>query len=344
MINFRYHLVSITAVFLALAVGILLGASVVNGGLVDGLQGQLSSVKQDVSRVDQQNQSLRRDLDGWEDFATKAAPGLLGGRLQGVPVLLVGVRGVNADRVEELRADLVSADARMQGTLWLPSRMRLDRPDDVRALSDAFDLGTNDPEAVRQAVFARLARELVAAGPRSTPAAPTIPVPTDVVTTLPGATTTTVGVAPRGSVLGELSAAGFVDIDSPETGRFDARQPLPEGTRFVVVSGDGADVPDAQGAIALVRALAEASGAGTRVVAVEPGRPADGREPEVRSRFIGPLRAQGKELDNRISTVNNVEDPRGRMAVVLALVDLGVGRVGHYGVGSGADRPVPESG
>jgi hypothetical protein len=343
VINFRFHLVSLTAVFLALAVGILLGASVVNSGLVDGLQGQLSSVKENVGRVDQQNEALRRDLDAWEDFATKAAPGLLGGRLQGVPVLLLGVRGVDGDRIEELRSDLVNADARLQGTLWLPSRMRLDRQEDVRALSDAFDLGSTDPESVRRSVFDRLARELVAGG--STSATGTsVPVPTDVATTLPGATTTTDAVAPRGSVLAALSAAGFIDIDSPETGRFDARLPLPNGTRFVVVSGDGADVPDTQGAIALVRALAEASGTGTRVVAAEPGRPAVGRDPEIRSRFIGPLRAVSKELDNRISTVNNVEDPRGRMAVVLALVDLGVGRVGHYGVGSGADRPVPESG
>lgn len=343
MINFRFHLVSLTAVFLALALGILLGASVVNGGLVDGLQGQLSSVKADVGRVDQQNQSLRRDLDAWEDFATKAAPGILGGRLQGVPVLLLGVRGIDSDRVEELRSDLVSADARLQGTLWLPSRMRLDRQEDVRALAEAFDLGTTDAEVVRRAVFDRLARELVAGGSASSPGV-SVPVPADVATTLPGVTTTAVGVAPRGSVLFALAEAGFIDIDSPESGRFDAKLPLPSGTRFVVMSGEGADVPDSQGAIALVRALANASGSSTRVVAAEPGRPATGREPEVRSRFIGPLRAEGKELDSRVSTVNNVEDPRGRVAVVLALVDLGVGRVGHYGVGSGADRPVPESG
>ncbi len=341
MINFRYHLVSLTAVFLALAVGILLGASVVNGGLVDGLRGQLGSVKQDVGRVDQQNQLLRKELDTWDDFSTKAAPGILAGRLQGVPVLLIGVRGINADRVEELRSDLVSADARLQGTLWLTSKLRLDRQENVRVLSDTFDLGTTDAEVVRRAVLNRLARELVGgAGSPST----TVAVPNGAATTLPGATTTTPIVAPRGGVLAALAGGSFVDIDSPDAGRFDANLPIPAGTRFVVASGEGADVPDAQGAIAVVRALAEASGTSTRVVAVEPGRPAQGRDPEVRARFIGPTRAEGKELDARVSTVNNVEDFRGRVATVLALVDLGVGRVGHYGVGSGADRLVPESG
>ena len=343
MINFRYHLVSLTAVFLALAVGIVLGASVVNGGLVDGLRGQLGSVKEDVGRVDQQNQALRREVAAWEDFSTKAAPGLLAGRLQEVPVLLIGVRGIDVERIEELRADLVGADARVQGTLWLTSKMQLDRPEDVRALATAFDLGTTSPDAVREAVLTRLASEL-AAGGISAPIPSTIGAANGVDTTVPGATITTARLARQGGALAALAEAGFVDIDSPEVGRFDAAAPLMAGTRFVVASGEGADLPDQQGAIVLVRALAAASGTSTRVVAVEPGRPANGRDPEVRARFIGPLREQGKDLDARVSTVNNVEDFRGRVAVVLALVDLGVGRVGHYGTGPAADRLVPESG
>ncbi len=349
MVNFRFHLVSLTGVFLALAVGIVLGASVVNSGAVDGLRGQLGSVKQDVGRVDQQNESLRRDLATWSDFSKKAAPGILAGRLQGVPVLVAAVRGMDAEPVKDLRDDLEAADARLQGTVWLESKMQLDRPEDVRALSVVFDLRTQDAEVVRQALFSRLANELVTAaatGPATPAATPTtLPNGVEAVTTLPGVTTTTVAVAPRGGVLATLSTLGFVTIDGPDGGNFDTDQALPSGTRFVVASGEGADVADPVGAIALVKALATASGtASSRVVAVEPGRPAQGRDQEVRARFIGPLRAEGKEMDDRVSTVNNIEDFRGRVATVLALVDLAVGRVGHYGAGSGADRLVPESG
>jgi len=343
MINFRFHLVSLTGVFLALAVGIILGASVVNSGAVDGLRGQLGSVKADVGRVDQQNQLLRRDLDTWDTFSAKAAPGIFAGRLQGVPVLLVGVRGIDTDRVDQLRSDLVSADARLQGTVWLTSKLQLDRQDDVRSLAETFGLATTDAELVRSAVLDRLAVELVAGGLGLSAPATVVAVPEP--STVPGATTTTARVARKGGVLAALSTRGFVEIKGPESGpSFDASQPLPAGTRFVVASGQGADVPDPQGAIALVRSLAEASGTSTRVMAVEPGKAAQGRDPEVRGRFIGPLRSEGKELDNRISTVNNLEDFRGRVAAILALVDLGVGRVGHYGVGSGAERLVPESG
>jgi len=344
MINFRYHLVSLTGVFLALALGIILGASVVDSGAVDGLRGQLGSVKADVGRVDQQNAALRRDLDTWNEFATKAGPGVLSGRLQGVPVLLLGMRGIDAEPVADLRDDLLSADARLQGTVWLTSKLQLDNREDTAALSAAFGLATNDAEVVRQAVFNRLAIELVAADEPSR-AATTTTVPAEVtVPTLPGVTTTLPTVAPRGGVLATLASLGFVSIDSPESGRFDANQPLAAGSRFVVASGEGADVPDSAGAIPLVKALSAASGSSSRVLAVEPGKPSQGRDPEVRGRFIGPLRAESRTLDNRVSTTNNIEDFRGRVAAVLALVDLGVGRVGHYGTGAGADRLVPESG
>ncbi len=344
MVNFRFHLVSLTAVFLALAVGIVLGASVVNSGAVDGLRGQLGSVKEDVTRVDQQNAALRRDLGSWTEFSKKAAAGILTGRLQGVPVLVAGVRGIDAEPVKDLRDDLEAADARLQGTVWLESKMKLDNPSDVRALSGVLGLGTLDPEIVRETLFARLANEMVTMAPTAASGTTALPPPVDgVVTSVPGVTTTT-AVAPRGGVLATLSSLGFVTIDAPERDSFDTNMPLPGGTRFVVASGEGADVADTIGAIALVKALVAASGTSSRVVAVEPGKPAQGREQEVRSRFIGPLRSQGKEIDSRVSTVNNIEDFRGRVAAVLALVDLAAGRIGHYGTGSGADRLVPESG
>ncbi|MBV9664035.1 MAG: copper transporter, partial [Actinobacteria bacterium] len=44
MINFRYHLVSLTAVFLALAIGIAMGATVVDQATVKLLRSQLESV------------------------------------------------------------------------------------------------------------------------------------------------------------------------------------------------------------------------------------------------------------------------------------------------------------
>ena len=47
MINFRYHVVSLTAVFLALALGLVVGTAALNGPLSDSLRDQVTAAAED---------------------------------------------------------------------------------------------------------------------------------------------------------------------------------------------------------------------------------------------------------------------------------------------------------
>ena len=49
MINFRFHLVSLIAVFLALGLGILVGSTVVDQGIVNRLDSEINSVRKENS-------------------------------------------------------------------------------------------------------------------------------------------------------------------------------------------------------------------------------------------------------------------------------------------------------
>ena len=51
MINFRYHVVSLTAVFLALAIGLVVGTAALNGPVADSLKEQVQSVSKDNSNL-----------------------------------------------------------------------------------------------------------------------------------------------------------------------------------------------------------------------------------------------------------------------------------------------------
>jgi hypothetical protein len=50
--------------------------------------------------------------------------------------------------------------------------------------------------------------------------------------------------------------------------------------------------------------------------------------------FVSAVRADGSIAADRLSTVDNIDDLRGRAAAVLALAELQNGRTGHYGFGS----------
>ena len=58
MINFRFHIVSLVAVFLALALGIVIGSTVIDRAIVDNLNDRLDTIKRESSETDKRNDEL----------------------------------------------------------------------------------------------------------------------------------------------------------------------------------------------------------------------------------------------------------------------------------------------
>lgn len=308
MINFRFHLVSLTAIFLALGIGIAVGATVVDRATVDALQSRLDGVEHRVDTTDRENDRLQRDLGRWTSFAKQGGDVALSGRLEGVPVLVLGVRGIDRAPMNELRQALGAAGARLGGTVWLTSKFKLQKPEDVAQLAQIVGIVSRNVASVRRNAVTRIAAELAAE-------------------------------KPSGLLVG-LRDAAFVDFEGPAGAPVDLAAVPVAGTRFVVVSGTGAEVPNEDLAVPLTSQLGRLARA--RVVAAEAGREsAKPGTPAQRALFVGPLRSDDG-LAGLLSTVDNLEDFRGRFAAVYAVRDLADAKVGHFGVGPGATSLVPE--
>jgi hypothetical protein len=104
VINFRYHVVSLTAVFLALAIGLVVGTAALNGPVADRLEAQISALSKDNSNKRDQITQYREELNRSQDFASQIAPTVLGGRLAGrkLAVLVLPNTSDYADRVIEM--------------------------------------------------------------------------------------------------------------------------------------------------------------------------------------------------------------------------------------------------
>ena len=63
MINFRYHVVSLTAVFLALAIGLVVGTAALNGPVADTLKDRVDAVSQDNSNLREQVTSYQEEVN-----------------------------------------------------------------------------------------------------------------------------------------------------------------------------------------------------------------------------------------------------------------------------------------
>ena len=51
MINFRYHVVSLAAVFIALAIGLVVGTAAFNGPAADALDDQVAAMRSDNNKL-----------------------------------------------------------------------------------------------------------------------------------------------------------------------------------------------------------------------------------------------------------------------------------------------------
>ncbi|HWI09109.1 MAG TPA: copper transporter [Solirubrobacteraceae bacterium] len=113
MFDFRYHALSLAAVFIALVVGLLLGVAIGDRELVSSAREDLrDSLRQDVRRAAEERDEARAQLRDQQEFATAAYPILTGGRLSEARIGLVllgdddAAPDVVRDALEPTGADL----------------------------------------------------------------------------------------------------------------------------------------------------------------------------------------------------------------------------------------------
>ena len=113
MIDFRYHLVSIVSIFLALAVGIVLGAGPLKGDIGTSLTEQMTALRADKAQLRTDLDAARRDTSARDTFSAAVAPAIMKGQLTGKTVALVVAPGADADLVKNTTASLVAAGAKV---------------------------------------------------------------------------------------------------------------------------------------------------------------------------------------------------------------------------------------
>lgn len=134
MLNFRYHALSLVAVFLALAIGLLLGVAIGDKGLVSSAEQDVrASLREDVRAAQDERDAALEELRERERFEAAAYPALVDGRLAGARVALIELGG-GSDRMWNLvRGALQGSGAQ------LVSVSVVRRPLDLTALAGAAE-------------------------------------------------------------------------------------------------------------------------------------------------------------------------------------------------------------
>jgi hypothetical protein len=119
VINFRYHLVSLTAVFLALTIGLILGTAALNGPAMEALEATSQSLRDSNNAMRDEIAALEEELKDDQSFASEIAPSYLDGRLTGQNILVVAMPGAESDVVDDVEEMLGYAGATSAGRVSL---------------------------------------------------------------------------------------------------------------------------------------------------------------------------------------------------------------------------------
>jgi hypothetical protein len=309
MINFRFHIVSLIAVFLALGLGILVGSTVVDQVIVDRLDREISSVSHESNQLKSDNSKLSDQQSKLNDFLKKASAYAVENRLTAVPIAIVAEKGIDPGAVGAVLASVRAAGATVPGVLWMDARWQLDAPKDLVALQTAAQV-TGTVAASRVAALRELATRL--------------------------ATTRTARTRRTRDVIEPLRSAGFLDFDN---GKKAALTAFPtEGARVLVLTGTDSQLSATDTMVDFVQALLAAK------VPTVLGEVYDARGGAVstpkRGAALEPVRGD-PALAKLVTTFDDAELPQGALTAVIALEQITDGPIGHYGYGEGASETLP---
>jgi len=308
VIDFRYHLVSLIAVFLAVALGIVIGTTALNEPILADIENQVVDLEQDKRSLEDRTQQLQTQLDTTDAFEEAIAPALVAGSLAGRSVLLVSTNeDVAPEVVEQVTALIGDAGGSVSGAISL--RPEYSDPSTASSLQ-SYATGGGLPAGLElpatddagQLIGSLLGQVLM------TPAGGTAP-----------------DASAVSSVLSGLTSLEVLSLDSDTVAPADYAVVLTAGA----FTGDDAAERN-ETLVELVSAL-DAEGSGAVVAGDQASAGEDG--------LVGVIRAD-TTASEAISTVDNVDTAAGRISTVLALGSESDGTSGKYGTGEDT-QPVP---
>ena len=310
MISFRYHVVTVAAVFLALAIGVVLGAGPLRGGGDRTLVQQARSERDARSGLQSRIDAMQAQNRFTDAFAATVAPGLVGNTLRGHAVTVVQLPSARQADVAASKELVGEAGGTVAGTVRVGAKL-VDAGSKqlVDELGSQLEGRANDVSVPADAGPYERIGALVgrAVGARTAGGAPVD--------------------APATSILSALGTAKLLSTQGRMTRR---------GDLVLLVAGPGRGTADARrGAASIVSTLAQAVDGATRGVVLA-GPPAS-------ARAGGEVRALRDDVAaaKDVSTVDALGRTAGQVVTVLALAGQAGGRAGHYGAVDAADGAMP---
>jgi hypothetical protein len=317
VIDFRYHLVSIVAVFLALAIGIVLGSTELQGHTIDALNATSNLLKSELNAANARSAEYSQQAGASEQFLQSAEPRLLGGLLAGGSVVIVTEPGAQGSLIDGVKQAAKTAGASVTGEVALLPKF-FDLSGATQSSLSVINSSIAGPDGIvfdavadPQTGYQQQAAQLIA---------------TAILDKSPD-TGSLLSAGSAQSLLTAYAQAGYLNVSGPVTDR---------ATLAVIVTpqtapSDGANDPASQVLLAVAQEFA-----GLSAATVVAGSTAGSSQP---GSAMSVLRSSS--VAGVVSSVDNADTTLGQITVMQAFaVQLQGQKPNSYGV-SGASAVSP---
>ncbi|MFN8089311.1 MAG: copper transporter [Mycobacterium sp.] len=306
MISLRHHAISLAAVFLALAVGIVLGSGVLSDTLLSGLRTEKQDLQTQITTLTDQRNALNEKLSAASEFDTQMASRMVRDALSKKSVVIFRTPDAESGDVDALARVIGDAGGTITGTVSLTQEfVEANSAEKLRSVVNSSivpagaQLSTTLVDQGSQAGDLLGIALLINRNPAVKPA----------------------DDAQRDTVLATLRDTGFVTYQGDGLGASD--------TAIVVTGGRLGDDAGNQGAT-VARFAAAMAPHGSGVVLVGRDGSASGTSAVAVARADAGMAAA-------LSTVDDIGAESGRITATLALQNLIRGaQPGQFGIGPGA--------
>ena len=305
MVTLRHHVISLAAVFVALAVGVVLGSGVLSSTMVSGLRGDNSVLQKQAGTLADEKGSLSEKLTAADEFDTQMAGRIVRDALTGKSVMVFRTPDAANEDVDAVARLIGQADGTVTGTIALTgefvdanSAAKMSSVVNSPILPAGAQLNATLTDQGSQAGDLLGIALLINRDPGIIP----------------------VDDNARDAVLSALRDTGFLTYDQ----RIGAAD-----TAVIVTGGALADTAGNQGAT-VARLAAAMAPHGSGVVLAGRDGSANGVSAVAVTRADTPMA-------EAVTTVDNIGIESGRITTVLALQAMIAGaQPGQYGIGAGA--------
>jgi hypothetical protein len=318
LIDFRYHIVSLVAVFLALALGLFLGSTTLQSTVTGNLHHQAQLVIGENHDLTATNDQLGGQVKAEKQFTSAIEPYAVENRLAGNTVAIISGPGVDGGTRKDLETTLGLAGATVVADVQLEPSF-LDPTQDT-------ELGT-------------LAGELVLPGhtlPRANGATQLSSVLASALAARPGRPTPARSKVTQ--ALGAMTDGKFIHISGS-----DPTRPAELGIVLVAAADASSVTAQTNAADAIMVSLTRDLRSSTTATVLAGPTPADGGDAGAVSvaRTNAVLAKSVSIVHLDPSSVRTGDEAAGRIAVVLALAGTPPPPVGEYGLGQHPPVPAP---